>query len=87
MSVPTGLTVTGSPITTSGTLAVTLTAGYVIPTTAALAAKLENITGLVTQGTNVTITGSGTSGSPYVVNASGSGGAAGYQRTFALMGA
>jgi hypothetical protein len=33
MTVPTGLTVTGSPITTSGTLAVTLTAGYSIPTT------------------------------------------------------
>jgi hypothetical protein len=34
MTVPTGLTVTGSPITTSGTLAVTLTSGYSIPTTA-----------------------------------------------------
>jgi len=34
MTVPTGLTVTGSPITTSGTFAVTLTAGYSIPTTA-----------------------------------------------------
>jgi hypothetical protein len=34
MTVPTGLTVTGSPITTSGTLAVSLTSGYSIPTTA-----------------------------------------------------
>ena len=34
MSVPTGLTVAGSPITGAGTLAVTLTAGYSIPTTA-----------------------------------------------------
>jgi hypothetical protein len=34
MSVPTGLTVAGSPITSSGTLALTLTAGYSIPTTA-----------------------------------------------------
>ena len=34
MSVPTGLSVSGNPITTSGTLAVTLTAGYSIPTTA-----------------------------------------------------
>lgn len=34
LSVPTGLTVTGSPITSSGTLAITLTAGYSIPTTA-----------------------------------------------------
>ena len=34
MSVPTGLSITGSPITTSGTLAVTFTAGYSIPTNA-----------------------------------------------------
>jgi hypothetical protein len=33
MTVPTGLTVSGTPITTTGTLAVTLTAGYSIPTT------------------------------------------------------
>lgn len=33
MTVPTGLTVSGFPVTTSGTLAVTLTAGYSIPTT------------------------------------------------------
>jgi len=34
MTVPTGLTIGGSPITTSGTLALSLTAGYSIPTTA-----------------------------------------------------
>lgn len=34
LSVPTGLTVSGSPITSSGTLTVSLTAGYAIPTTA-----------------------------------------------------
>jgi len=34
MSVPIGLTVTGSPVTSSGTLAVSYTAGYAIPTTA-----------------------------------------------------
>lgn len=34
MTVPTGLTVSGSPVTSSGTFAVTLTAGYSIPTTA-----------------------------------------------------
>jgi hypothetical protein len=34
MSVPTGLSVSGSPVTTSGTLAVTYTSGYAIPTTA-----------------------------------------------------
>ena len=34
MSVPTGLSVAGSPITTSGTFAVSYAAGYAIPTTA-----------------------------------------------------
>lgn len=34
MSVPTGLTVGGNPVTTSGTLALTLTSGYNIPKTA-----------------------------------------------------
>ena len=33
MTVPTGLSVSGSPITTSGTLDVTLASGYSIPTT------------------------------------------------------
>lgn len=33
MTVPTGLTVTGSPITSAGTLAVSFTSGYSIPTT------------------------------------------------------
>ena len=33
MSVPTGLTVSGNPVTTSGTLAVSLQSGYSIPTT------------------------------------------------------
>lgn len=34
VSVPTGLSVTGTPVTTSGTIAISLTAGYSIPTTA-----------------------------------------------------
>lgn len=34
MTVPTGLSISGNPITTSGTLALSLTAGYLIPTTA-----------------------------------------------------
>jgi hypothetical protein len=34
VTVPTGLAVSGSPITTSGTLGITLASGYVIPTTA-----------------------------------------------------
>lgn len=33
LTVPTGLSVSGSPITTSGTLAISLSAGYAIPTT------------------------------------------------------
>jgi len=33
MTVPTGLSVSGTPVTTTGTLAVTLTSGYSIPTT------------------------------------------------------
>lgn len=37
MTTPTGLTVSGSPITTSGTLAVSYTAGYSIPTDASQA--------------------------------------------------
>lgn len=77
ISIPTGLTVSNSPVTTSGTIAIGLDSGYVIPTIAALAAKLENITGLVTAGTNVSITGSGTSVSPYVISSSGGGGGGG----------
>lgn len=38
-TVPTGLTITGSPITSSGTLAIALDTGYVIPTQAALDLK------------------------------------------------
>jgi hypothetical protein len=37
MSVPTGLSISGNPITTSGTLALALSAGYTIPTTTRLA--------------------------------------------------
>lgn len=42
---------------------------------------ISNITGLVTAGTNVTITGSGTSGSPYVINSSGGGSGSGLSTT------
>lgn len=34
---------------------------------------LQNITGLISEGTNITITGSGTAGSPYLINSSGNG--------------
>lgn len=75
MSVPTGLSISGSPITSSGTFALSLTAGYVIPTQATLDAKLINITGFITAGSNVTITGAGTAISPYIINAApGTGG-------------
>jgi hypothetical protein len=37
LTAPTGLTVTGSPVTTSGTLALSMTSGYAIPTTASQA--------------------------------------------------
>jgi len=40
LSVPTGLSVSGSPVTGSGTLAISLAAGYTIPTTAQLASFL-----------------------------------------------
>jgi hypothetical protein len=45
MSVPTGLTISGNPITISGTLAVGLGAGYVIPTQATLDAKQDDLNG------------------------------------------
>jgi hypothetical protein len=41
MTVPTGLSISGSPVTTTGTLAVTLTSGYTIPTSAAFNAKAD----------------------------------------------
>ena len=37
LSVPTGLSVSGSPVTTAGTLALSLTAGYAIPLTSSMA--------------------------------------------------
>lgn len=53
LSAPTGLTVSGSPVTTSGTLALSLTSGYVIPTQTSLDAKVPytGATGDVTLGT------------------------------------
>jgi hypothetical protein len=45
MSVPTGLTISGNPITTAGTLALGLASGYVIPTQATLDAKQDDLLG------------------------------------------
>jgi hypothetical protein len=56
MTVPLGLTVSGSPITTSGTLALTLTAGYVIPSTTSTSqwdiAYTNRITSFTTTGSS-----------------------------------
>ena len=56
LSVPTGLSITGSPITTSGTLALTYAAGYSIPTDAIqtnwTTAYTNRITSLTTTGTS-----------------------------------
>lgn len=53
MTVPTGLTVSGTPITSSGTLAVGLASGYVIP-------QQTTLDGFVTLTTTQTITGAKT---------------------------
>ena len=55
MTVPTGLSISGSPITTSGTLAVTLTAGYSIPTNASQTTWDTAYTNRIT---SLTVTGS-----------------------------
>jgi predicted heme/steroid binding protein len=56
LSVPTGLSITGSPITTSGTLALTYAAGYSIPTDAIQSnwttAYTNRITSLTTTGSS-----------------------------------
>jgi hypothetical protein len=56
LSVPTGLSVSGSPITSSGTLAVTFASGYSIPTTASQSnwdtAYTNRITSLTTTGSS-----------------------------------
>lgn len=70
---------TGGTITTTGTIglpqATAVANGYLSSGDwSAFDAKLDNITGLISNGTNVTITGTGTAGDPYVINASGGGG-------------
>jgi len=67
MTVPTGLSVSGSPITTTGTLAVTLSSGYVIPTQAALDAKVN---------TSTTVNGQSLSGNVTVTTITGNAGTA-----------
>jgi hypothetical protein len=57
VSVPTGLSVTGSPVTTSGTIAITNAAGYAIPTTAK---QLQWDTAFLKQVVTATVTGTTT---------------------------
>ena len=64
MTVPTGLSVSGSPITSSGTLAVSLASGYVIP----MQATLDNY---VTLDGTQTITGAKTFTAPVTVDPTG----------------
>lgn len=71
--------VTGSSLTSVGTIGTgtwqgSAIADSYISSAATWNAKLSNITGLITEGANITITGSGTSGSPYSIAASGGGG-------------
>ena len=82
-TVPSFLSVTGSPITTSGTLAIALAS---TPTDGQL--LIGNGTGFsyatLTAGSNITITNS--SGG-ITIASSGGGGSSGFEQTFMLMGA
>lgn len=67
-----------SSITTVGTISTGVWQGTAIGDTyissaSTWNAKLSNITGYVTAGTNITLGGTGTSGDPYVINASAGG--------------
>jgi hypothetical protein len=56
LSLPTGLSVSGNPITTSGTLAVALTAGFIIPQSASTTAWnnfLNTPSGIITAGDGI----------------------------------
>ncbi|MCA0335048.1 MAG: hypothetical protein LCH44_13995, partial [Bacteroidetes bacterium] len=58
MSVPPAFTITGSPITTSGTLALGITAGYIIPTTTQVGYwnTISQPNGQITYGNGIGIT-------------------------------
>ncbi len=57
-TVPTGLTISGSPVTTTGTLAIALDTGYVIPLQSTLDAKALGATTITIAGTANQITSS-----------------------------
>ena len=78
VSVPTGLSVANSPITTSGTIAISLASGYTIPTTAALDAKAPlaspTFTGTVTAPLiSLTTADTATASSHYIVETASDG--------------
>lgn len=68
-SVSGGTGLTGT-VTTSGSIALDSAS---IASLGKADTALQNITGLISAGTNITLNGSGTSGSPYIINASGGG--------------
>lgn len=61
-----GVEVSGSPITTTGVLTIKLSSA-VLAQLAKADSALQNITSLLQEGDNITITGTGTSGDPYVI--------------------
>lgn len=67
-------TVVSSSLTSVGTLAALTVTATITGSVSGNAGTVSTINGLISQGTNVTITGSGTSGSPYVIASSGGGG-------------
>ena len=71
LTMPTGFTVANSPVTSAGTLAVSMQTGYVIPTQALLDTFLTNITDYILPGIGVTLVGMGTFASPYTINVNG----------------
>lgn len=71
LTTPTGLSISGSPITSAGTLALSFTAGYAIPLTASTtqwANFFNSPCTFLTAGTNITCTGTST------INSTASGG-------------
>lgn len=83
-----GISSSGSTHTFNLPIVSSVNTGKVTPTLFNLwNSKISNITGLISAGTNVTITGSGTSGSPYVINSTGGGGGGGITSLNGLTGA
>lgn len=72
------ITVNSKGLTTAASsVAIQIAESQVTNLTSDLASKLSNITGLITAGSNVTISGAGTSASPYSINSTAAGGGGG----------